>query len=82
MRTRLVDYLDGHAELQMFAAAPRALAELQQAEQALIQAQARMARVSGLAGFSVQLLSGWTLTLMLWLAGHGSAAARRTPSRR
>ncbi|MGS3184178.1 cysteine/glutathione ABC transporter ATP-binding protein/permease CydC [Aeromonas taiwanensis] len=71
LRTRLVDYLDGHAELQMFAAAPGALAELQQAERALIQAQARMARVSGLAAFSVQLLSGWTLTLMLWLAGHG-----------
>jgi ATP-binding cassette subfamily C protein CydC len=71
LRTRMVDYLDGQAELQMFAAAPEALTGLQQAEQALIRAQARMARVSGLAAFSVQLLSGWTLTLMLWLAGHG-----------
>ena len=79
LRTRLVDYLDGHAELQMFAAAPKALAELQQAEQALIQAQARMARVSGLAGFSVQLLSGWTLTLMLWLAGHGVGGSTPDP---
>ncbi|WP_461606283.1 heme ABC transporter ATP-binding protein/permease CydC [Aeromonas rivipollensis] len=79
MRTRMVDYLDGHAELQMFAAAPKALAELQQAEQALIQAQARMARVSGLASFSVQLLSGWTLTLMLWLAGHGVGGGTPDP---
>ena len=71
LRTRMVDYLDGQAELQMFAAAPEALTGLQQAEQALIRAQACMARVSGLAAFSVQLLSGWTLTLMLWLAGHG-----------
>jgi ATP-binding cassette subfamily C protein CydC len=31
----------------MFAAAPEALTGLQQAEQALIRAQARMARVSG-----------------------------------
>lgn len=79
LRTRLVDYLDGQAELQMFAAAPRARDELQQAEQALIQAQARMARVSGLANGSVQLLSGWTLTLMLWLAGHGVAGAAPDP---
>lgn len=79
LRTRLVDYLDGQAELQMFAAAPRAREELQQAEQALIQAQARMARVSGLANGSVQLLSGWTLTLMLWLAGHGVAGAAPDP---
>ncbi|WP_429134215.1 heme ABC transporter ATP-binding protein/permease CydC [Aeromonas hydrophila] len=79
LRTRLVDYLDGQAELQMFAAAPRARDELQQAEQALIQAQARMARVSGLANCSVQLLSGWTLTLMLWLAGHGGAGAAPDP---
>ncbi|UNU87004.1 heme ABC transporter ATP-binding protein/permease CydC [Aeromonas dhakensis] len=79
LRTRLVDYLDGQAELQMFAAAPRARDELQQAEQALIQAQTRMARVSGLANGSVQLLSGWTLTLMLWLAGHGVAGAAPDP---
>ncbi|MEG0007506.1 MAG: cysteine/glutathione ABC transporter ATP-binding protein/permease CydC [Aeromonas sp.] len=79
LRTRLVDYLDGHAELQMFAAAPKALDELQQAEQALIRAQARMARVSGLANASVQLLSGWTLTLMLWLAGHGVGGATPDP---
>ena len=79
MRTRMVDYLDGHAELQMFAAAPKALTELQQAEQALIQAQVRMARVSGLASFSVQLLSGWTLTLMLWLAGHGVGGGTPDP---
>lgn len=79
LRTRLVDYLDGQAELQMFAAAPQALAELQEAEQALIRAQARMARVSGLANASVQLLSGWTLTLMLWLAGHGVGGAVPDP---
>ncbi|MFC5705105.1 heme ABC transporter ATP-binding protein/permease CydC [Aeromonas eucrenophila] len=79
LRTRLVDYLDGQAELQMFAAAPKALDELQQAEQALIRAQARMARVSGLANASVQLLSGWTLTLMLWLAGHGVGGALPDP---
>lgn len=79
LRTRMVDYLDGQAELQMFAAAPKALGELQQAEQALLRAQARMARVSGLANASVQLLSGWTLTLMLWLAGHGVAGATPDP---
>ncbi|MGY3857277.1 heme ABC transporter ATP-binding protein/permease CydC [Aeromonas intestinalis] len=79
LRTRLVDYLDGQAELQMFAAAPQALDELQQAEQALIRAQARMASVSGLANASVQLLSGWTLTLMLWLAGHGVGGATPDP---
>ncbi|MBL0478791.1 cysteine/glutathione ABC transporter ATP-binding protein/permease CydC [Aeromonas veronii] len=79
LRTRMVDYLDGQAELQMFAAAPKALVELQQAEQALLVAQARMAKVSGLANFSVQLLSGWTLTLMLWLAGHGVAGAAPDP---
>ena len=79
LRTRLVDYLDGQAELQMFAAAPQALHELQQAEQALIRAQARMARVSALANASVQLLSGWTLTLMLWLAGHGVGGATPDP---
>ena len=79
LRTRMVDYLDGQAELQMFAAAPHSLAELQEAEQALIRAQARMARVSGLANASVQLLSGWTLTLMLWLAGHGVGGAVPDP---
>ncbi|MFG0833747.1 cysteine/glutathione ABC transporter ATP-binding protein/permease CydC [Aeromonas bivalvium] len=79
LRTRMVDYLDGQAELQMFAAAPQSLAELQEAEQALIRAQARMARVSGLANASVQLLSGWTLTLMLWLAGHGVGGAVPDP---
>jgi ATP-binding cassette, subfamily C, bacterial CydC len=79
LRTRLVDYLDGQAELQMFAAAPRALSDLQQAEQDLIRAQARMARVSGLANASVQLLSGWTLTLMLWLASHGVGGAAPGP---
>ncbi|PJG59958.1 heme ABC transporter ATP-binding protein/permease CydC [Aeromonas cavernicola] len=79
LRTQMVDYLDGQAELQMFAAAPNALGDLQQAEQALLGAQARMAKVSGLASFSMQLLSGWTLTLMLWLAGHGVAGAAPDP---
>ncbi|WP_043597742.1 heme ABC transporter ATP-binding protein/permease CydC [Aeromonas diversa] len=79
LRTRLLDYLGAQAELQMFAAAQPQLSALRQEEAALIQAQATMARITGLSSALMGLISGWSLVLMLWLAGHGVAGQAPDP---
>ncbi|MGL5947891.1 MAG: heme ABC transporter ATP-binding protein/permease CydC [Aeromonas sp.] len=71
LRTQLLDYVEGQAELQLFGAAKARFSEVDAAQTQLIDAQVRMARVSGAASAAMQLLSGWTVCLMLWLAGHG-----------
>lgn len=71
LRTRLVDYLGAHAELQMFAATGIQRAALAHDEAELIASQYAMARITGVASGLMTLISGWSLVLMLWLAGHG-----------
>lgn len=70
-RIRLLDWLQGHAELRLFNAESRyreaADAELSQ----LLLAQRKMAALSGLASGLLVLAMGWTLVLILWLAADG-----------
>lgn len=79
LRTLLLDYLGSQAELQMFAAAAPQLERLQQGEKALIAAQCRMAHITGLSAALMALISGWSLVLMLWLAGQGVAGQAPDP---
>ncbi|KUE80583.1 amino acid ABC transporter ATP-binding protein [Aeromonas schubertii] len=79
LRTRLLDYLGAQAELQMFAAAEELHMALRRDERGLIEAQATMARITGLSSALMTLISGWSLALMLWLAGHGVAGQAPDP---
>ncbi|ALP42234.1 heme ABC transporter ATP-binding protein/permease CydC [Aeromonas schubertii] len=79
LRTRLLDYLGAQAELQMFAAAEELHMALRRDERDLIEAQATMARITGLSSALMTLISGWSLALMLWLAGHGVAGQAPDP---
>lgn len=79
LRTRVLDYLGAQAELQMFAAASAQLTRLREEEQALIASQRTMARITGLSAALMGLISGWSLVLMLWLAGHGVAGQAPDP---
>ncbi|WP_407332671.1 heme ABC transporter ATP-binding protein/permease CydC [Enterovibrio sp. 27052020O] len=71
LRISLVDWLQGHAELQIFGAADRFRERAHDAEKRLLGAQRQMAGVTGLANGILLAANGLTLVLMLWIAADG-----------
>ncbi|MDD1794923.1 cysteine/glutathione ABC transporter ATP-binding protein/permease CydC [Enterovibrio sp. ZSDZ42] len=71
LRVSLLDWLQGHAELQIFGAADRYRERAHDAEARLLNAQRRMAGVTGLANGILLAANGLTLVLMLWIAADG-----------
>ncbi|USH01564.1 cysteine/glutathione ABC transporter ATP-binding protein/permease CydC [Grimontia kaedaensis] len=71
LRISLLDWLQGHAELQIFGAADRYRDAAVEAEQRLLSSQRQMARITGLANGVLLAANGLTLVLMLWLAADG-----------
>ncbi len=70
-RIALLDWLQGHAELALFGARERYRARIDDSEQAMLNAQANMARITGLANAVLIAATGLTLVLMVWLAADG-----------
>lgn len=67
----MLDWLQGHAELQIFGAAERYRERTEHAEVKLLTAQRQMAGITGLANGILLAANGLTLVLMLWLAADG-----------
>ncbi|WP_035415938.1 heme ABC transporter ATP-binding protein/permease CydC [Ferrimonas kyonanensis] len=76
LRQQLVDLISAQTELSVYAATTNQRRKILCAENQLIGAQARLTRVTALSQALLQLLNGWTLVLMLYLAADqvGSAA--------
>lgn len=70
-RVALLDWLQGHAELALFGARERYRARIDDSEQAMLNAQANMARITGWANAVLIAATGLTLVLMIWLAADG-----------
>ncbi|OOE55744.1 heme ABC transporter ATP-binding protein/permease CydC [Salinivibrio kushneri] len=78
-RIALLDWLQGHAELALFGARDRYRARIDDSEQAMLHAQANMARITGLANAVLVAATGLTLVAMIWLAADGVGDHRPGP---
>ncbi|CAH0533112.1 putative ABC transporter ATP-binding/permease protein [Vibrio stylophorae] len=79
IRVRLMDWLQGHAELVLFGGEARYRQALNQEQRVLFSAQHRMAHLTGLASALLLLCGGTLLVLMLWLAADGVGGHEQNP---
>ncbi|MGR2766923.1 heme ABC transporter ATP-binding protein/permease CydC [Photobacterium ganghwense] len=70
-RIRLLDWIQGHAELLLFNAEERYYREALDEQESLLAAQHRMANLTGMANAMLMAATGWTLVLITWLAADG-----------
>ena len=70
-RLQLIGWLQGSAELMIYGTASTWRARLDRTEQQWQQAQRRQASLSGLSQAMILLISGVTVTLLLWLSAAG-----------
>ncbi|MBV7314707.1 cysteine/glutathione ABC transporter ATP-binding protein/permease CydC [Shewanella sp. NIFS-20-20] len=70
-RIKLVEFIQGQAELTLFGADRRYRAQLDNAEQALLLSQHQMAKVTALSQAALVVASGAVILLMLVLAAKG-----------
>ncbi|MGX9462669.1 heme ABC transporter ATP-binding protein/permease CydC [Shewanella sp. A14] len=70
-RVMLLDVIQGQAELSLFGANERYLAQLEQAQQRLFSQQTAMANITGLSQGMLILVNGIAVLLMLYLASQG-----------
>ncbi|GAA5188129.1 heme ABC transporter ATP-binding protein/permease CydC [Ferrimonas gelatinilytica] len=69
-RQQLADYIDAQTELLLFQAERQQREKLAHTEQALLLAQGKMARLTGLSQGLLTLFNGWLLLVMVVLAHH------------
>ncbi|PKH98429.1 cysteine/glutathione ABC transporter ATP-binding protein/permease CydC, partial [Shewanella sp. 11B5] len=69
-RVELLDVIQGQAELSLFGANKRYLAQLEQAQRALFSQQTTMANITGLSQALLILINGCAVVFMLYLAGQ------------
>ncbi|MFA1559791.1 heme ABC transporter ATP-binding protein/permease CydC [Aliivibrio fischeri] len=79
LRIKTLDWLQGNAELRIFGAEAQYRQRILDAQTALLANQHRMATLTGLANGLLLLANGWTLLLMLWIAGDGIAGMTPDP---
>ncbi|MGF1725502.1 heme ABC transporter ATP-binding protein/permease CydC [Photobacterium nomapromontoriensis] len=70
-RVKLLDWIQGHAELLLFNAEDRYYRAALNEQEALLNAQRKMANLTGLANAILMAATGWTLVLITWLAADG-----------
>lgn len=70
-RIKLLDWIQGHAELLLFNAEARYRQQAQAQQDELLLAQRKMASLTGLANGVLVAATGWALVLILWLAADG-----------
>ncbi|MDX1301143.1 heme ABC transporter ATP-binding protein/permease CydC [Photobacterium sp.] len=78
-RIKLLDWLQGHAELLLFNAEERYRKQAEDEQQLLLAAQRRMASLTGLANAILMAATGWTLVLIIWIAADGVGGAAPDP---
>jgi ATP-binding cassette subfamily C protein CydC len=69
-RVELLDVIQGQAELSLFGANKRYLAQLEQAQHSLFSQQTTMANITGLSQALLILINGSAVVSMLYLAGQ------------
>ncbi|MGF1698888.1 cysteine/glutathione ABC transporter ATP-binding protein/permease CydC [Photobacterium makurazakiensis] len=70
-RVKLMDWIQGHAELLLFNAEDRYYQQALNEQTSLLAAQRKMANLTGLANGVLMAATGWTLVLMTWIAADG-----------
>ncbi|WP_318495693.1 heme ABC transporter ATP-binding protein/permease CydC [Photobacterium leiognathi] len=70
-RIKLLDWLQGHAELLLFNAESRYRQQAEAKQDQLLAAQRKMASLTGLANGILMAATGWTLVVILWIAADG-----------
>ncbi|WP_419239878.1 heme ABC transporter ATP-binding protein/permease CydC [Photobacterium leiognathi] len=70
-RIKLLDWLQGHAELLLFNAESRYRQQAEAEQDQLLAAQRKMASLTGLANGILMAATGWTLVVILWIAADG-----------
>ncbi|WP_318519115.1 heme ABC transporter ATP-binding protein/permease CydC [Photobacterium leiognathi] len=70
-RIKLLDWLQGHAELLLFNAESRYRQQAEAEQDQLLAAQRKMASLTGLANSILMAATGWTLVVILWIAADG-----------
>ncbi|SJZ85194.1 heme ABC transporter ATP-binding protein/permease CydC [Photobacterium toruni] len=78
-RITLLDWIQGHAELLLFNAEERYRQQAEAEQDKLLDAQRKMAGLTGLANGLLMAATGWTLVLILWIAANGIAGHAPNP---
>ncbi|MGF1737139.1 heme ABC transporter ATP-binding protein/permease CydC [Photobacterium satsumensis] len=78
-RVKILDWIQGNAELLLFNAEDRYYQAALNEQQALLDAQRKMANLTGLANAILMAATGWTLVLITWIAADGIAGQAPDP---
>ncbi|AJR09314.1 cysteine/glutathione ABC transporter ATP-binding protein/permease CydC [Photobacterium gaetbulicola] len=78
-RVKMLDWIQGNAELLLFNAEDRYYQAALDEQQALLAAQRKMANLTGLANAMLMAATGWTLVLITWMAADGIAGLAPDP---
>lgn len=78
-RVKLLDWIQGHAELLLFNAEERYREQAITEQDALLAAQRKMASLTGLANAILMAATGWTLVLITWIAADGIGGSAPDP---
>ncbi|WEM41410.1 cysteine/glutathione ABC transporter ATP-binding protein/permease CydC [Photobacterium sp. DA100] len=78
-RVKMLDWIQGNAELLLFNAEDRYYQAALDEQQALLAAQRKMANLTGLANAILMAATGWTLVLITWIAADGIAGQAPDP---
>lgn len=78
-RVKMLDWIQGNAELLLFNAEDRYYQAALNEQQALLGAQRKMANLTGLANAILMAATGWTLVLITWIAADGIAGQAPDP---
>jgi ATP-binding cassette subfamily C protein CydC len=78
-RITLLDWIQGHAELLLFNAEERYRQQAEAEQDKLLDAQRKMAGLTGIANGLLMAATGWTLVVILWIAANGIAGHAPDP---
>ena len=78
-RVKMLDWIQGNAELLLFNAEERYYNAALDEQQSLLNAQRKMANLTGLANAILMAATGWTLVLITWMAADGIAGQAPDP---
>ncbi|PST95167.1 cysteine/glutathione ABC transporter ATP-binding protein/permease CydC [Photobacterium iliopiscarium] len=78
-RITLLDWIQGHAELLLFNAEERYRQQAEAEQDKLLDAQRKMAGLTGIANGLLMAATGWTLVIILWIAANGIAGHAPDP---
>ena len=80
-RISLLDWLQANAELKIYAAEKRSIANISLKEQYFFYAERQMAKITAFANASLVVANGLTLVFVLWFAADGVAIRKNESTR-